>query len=150
MFVSRTREETDKLVDEEKSNRDVNKSIWAWFKGVMYIVVGVAILSVVLAEPQIYSVENFSNAVNIPSLFISFILVPLATNARAAATSDITASFRKKPRTTSLAFSSRFVPFLSSFEIVGFILNSDMLQSLKKICKSSCHAPGPRPWQSCK
>ncbi|KAL5736447.1 hypothetical protein ACOSQ2_031235 [Xanthoceras sorbifolium] len=82
----------------KRSNRDVNKSIWAWFKGVMYIVVRVAIISVVLAEPLIYGVENFSNAVNIPSFFISFILVPLPTNARAAATSDITAS---------LAFSER-------------------------------------------
>ncbi|KAL5738115.1 hypothetical protein ACOSP7_030876 [Xanthoceras sorbifolium] len=120
MFVSRTWEETDKLVDEEKSNRDVNKLIWAWFKGVMYIVVGVAILSVVLAEPLIYSAENFSNAVNIPSLFISFILVPLATNARAAATSDITASFRKKPRTTSLAFSSRSMMGVFLNNVVGF------------------------------
>ncbi|KAJ0045990.1 hypothetical protein Pint_04681 [Pistacia integerrima] len=103
-IYQKTWEETDKLVDNEKKNGEVEeKSIWAWFKAIMYMVIGIAMLSV-LAEPLIYSVENFSNSANIPSFFISFILVPIATNCRAA-TSAISAAYRKKPRTTSLAFS---------------------------------------------
>ncbi|XP_057460921.1 sodium/calcium exchanger NCL2-like isoform X1 [Actinidia eriantha] len=91
--------ETDLLVEE----RSVDRSYWAWTKAIMLLVVGVAILGV-LAEPLIDSVQNFSQSANIPSFFISFILVPLATNARGAI-SAITASSRKTPRTTSLTFS---------------------------------------------
>ncbi|XP_044507615.1 sodium/calcium exchanger NCL2-like [Mangifera indica] len=104
MFAQKTWEETDKLVDDEKSNGEVeDKSTWAWCKAIMYVVTGIVILSV-LAEPLIYSVENFSNSANIPSFFVSFILVPLATNFRAAS-SVISAAYQKKPRTTSLALS---------------------------------------------
>ncbi|XP_059661463.1 sodium/calcium exchanger NCL2-like [Cornus florida] len=98
-IYQRTWEETDMLMDE----RSVDKSPWAWIKAIMLLVVGIVILAV-LAEPLIESVENFSNAASLPSFFISFILVPLATNARVA-TSAIKASSRKKPRTTSLTFS---------------------------------------------
>ncbi|KAK6229350.1 hypothetical protein SCA6_018301 [Theobroma cacao] len=99
----KTWEETDKLVDEENSNGVVDASKWAWIKAIMYMVIGIIILAV-LAEPLIYSVQSFSEAAGIPSFFTSFILVPLATNARAA-TSAISAARRKKPRTTSLTFS---------------------------------------------
>ncbi|XP_044507194.1 sodium/calcium exchanger NCL2-like [Mangifera indica] len=103
-IYKKTWEEADKLVDDEKSNGEVeDKSTWAWCKAIMYVVTGIVILSV-LAEPLIYSVENFSNSANIPSFFVSFILVPLATNFRAAS-SVISAAYQKKPRTTSLALS---------------------------------------------
>ncbi|XP_044507498.1 sodium/calcium exchanger NCL2-like [Mangifera indica] len=108
MFVQKTWEETDKLVDDENSIGVVeDKSKWAWLKAIMYVVIGIAMLSV-LAEPLIYSVENFSNSANIPSFFISFILVPLATNFRAA-TSVISAAYQKKPRTTSLIYGGVFM-----------------------------------------
>uniref|UniRef100_A0A3N7FW04 EF-hand domain-containing protein n=1 Tax=Populus trichocarpa TaxID=3694 RepID=A0A3N7FW04_POPTR len=48
--------------------------------------------------------RNFSEDAGIPSFFVSFVLVPLATNARAA-TSAITTACRKKSITTSLTFS---------------------------------------------
>ncbi|XVE50149.1 hypothetical protein DITRI_Ditri01bG0138700 [Diplodiscus trichospermus] len=102
-IYQKTWEETDKLVDEERSNVVVNASKRAWIKAIMYMVVGFIILAV-LAEPLIYSVQSLSEAASIPSFFISFILVPLTTNARAA-TSAITAAWRKKSRTTSLTFS---------------------------------------------
>ncbi|KAI9403122.1 hypothetical protein POPTR_001G375300v4 [Populus trichocarpa] len=98
----RTWEEVDKLLKDEKTNA-VDKSSWAWFKAIMSMVLGVAILSV-LAEPLIHSVQNFSEDAGIPSFFVSFVLVPLATNARAA-TSAITTACRKKSITTSLTFS---------------------------------------------
>ncbi|CAK7350082.1 unnamed protein product [Dovyalis caffra] len=98
----RTWEEADKLLKDDKRNL-VDKSSWAWFKAVMSMVLGVIMLSV-LAEPLIHSVQNFSKEARIPSFFVSFVLVPLATNARAA-TSAITTACRKKSRTTSLTFS---------------------------------------------
>ncbi|KAF7141178.1 hypothetical protein RHSIM_Rhsim06G0204500 [Rhododendron simsii] len=92
-------EETDFLVE----GKTVDRSLWAWMKAIMLLVAGIAILAV-LAEPLIESVQSFSQSATLPSFFISFILVPLATNARGAI-SAITAARRKKPRTTSLTFS---------------------------------------------
>lgn len=97
-----TWEEVDKLLKDEKTNA-VDKSSWAWFKAIMSMVLGAAILSV-LAEPLTQSVQNFSEDAGIPSFFVSFVLVPLATNARAATTA-ITTACRKKSITTSLTFS---------------------------------------------
>ncbi|KAK3036296.1 hypothetical protein RJ639_031268 [Escallonia herrerae] len=92
-------EEIDKLVEE----KTIGMSIWAWTKALALLVLGVIILAV-LAEPLIDSVQNFSSTASVPSFFISFILVPLATNARVAI-SAIKSARRKKPRTTSLTFS---------------------------------------------
>ncbi|OMO92399.1 Calcium-binding EF-hand [Corchorus olitorius] len=102
-IFQKTWEETDKLVDEGSINGGVVASKWAWIKAIMKMGIGFIILAV-LAEPLIYSVHSFSEAANLPSFFISFILVPLTTNARAAI-SAIKAAWRKKPRTTSLTFS---------------------------------------------
>ncbi|KAM1311226.1 hypothetical protein PS1_007708 [Malus domestica] len=103
-IYQRTWDETDKLVDEEySSGGTVDKSKWAWMKAITYLVVGFVVLAV-LAEPLIDSVQDFSTAASIPSFFVSFVLVPLATNARQA-TSAIKAASRKTPRTTSLTFS---------------------------------------------
>ncbi|BFG29106.1 hypothetical protein CerSpe_153800 [Prunus speciosa] len=104
-IYQRTWEETDRLVDEEKSKGGsaVDKSIWDWLKAITYLVLGFVVLAV-LAEPLIDSVQAFSKAASIPSFCVAFVLVPLATNARQA-TSAIKAAFKKTPRTTSLTFS---------------------------------------------
>ncbi|CAN6561022.1 unnamed protein product [Malus baccata var. baccata] len=100
----RTWEETDKLVDEEKSSGGaIDESIWAWVKAITYLVLGFVVLAV-LAEPLIDSVQILSTAASIPSFLVAFVLVPLATNARQA-TSAIKAAAKKTPRTTSLTFS---------------------------------------------
>ncbi|KAK9265345.1 hypothetical protein L1049_027214 [Liquidambar formosana] len=114
----KTWEETDMLVDDDKRKGVVNeKSPWAWLKAIMFLVVGIVILAI-LAEPLIESVQNFSKAASIPSFFISFILVPLATTARAA-TSAIKAARRKKSRTTSLTFSEIYSGVFMN-NILGF------------------------------
>lgn len=69
----------------------------------MLLALGIVMLGL-LAEPLIQSVQNLSAAANVPSFFISFILVPLATNARIGI-SAITEARHKKQRTTSLTFS---------------------------------------------
>ncbi|KAL8189241.1 hypothetical protein R6Q57_028807 [Mikania cordata] len=84
----------------------VDRSSLAWTKAIMLLVLGIAMLAL-LAEPLIHSVQNASSAANIPSFFISFILVPLATNARAAISAIQTANQRKEP-TTSLTFSELY------------------------------------------
>ncbi|KAI3774956.1 hypothetical protein L1987_49521 [Smallanthus sonchifolius] len=84
----------------------VDRSSWAWAKAIMLLVLGIAMLAL-LAEPLIHSVQNVSSVANIPSFFISFILVPLATNARAAISAVQTTNQRKE-RTTSLTFSELY------------------------------------------
>ena len=81
----------------------VDRSGWAWTKAIMLVVVGIAVLAL-LAEPLIQSVQNVSNSAAISSFFVSFVLVPLASNARVAVSAIKTASQRKE-RTTSLTFS---------------------------------------------
>lgn len=61
----------------------VARSHWAWTKAIMLLMLGIAMLAL-LAKPLIHSVQKVSTGANIPSFFVSFILVPLATNARAA------------------------------------------------------------------
>ncbi|KAM5586188.1 sodium/calcium exchanger NCL-like [Rosa sericea] len=103
-LYQRTWDATDKLVDEEtKSGGPVDKSLWGWFKAISYMVIGFVVLAV-LAEPLIDNVQEFSGAAGIPSFFVAFVLVPLATNARQAA-SAISAASRQTPRTTDLTFS---------------------------------------------
>lgn len=58
----------------------------------------------VLAEPLIHSVQKFSSSANIPSFYVAFVLVPLATSARTAI-SAIRAVREKIPKSTLLTFS---------------------------------------------
>ncbi|XP_024159033.1 sodium/calcium exchanger NCL [Rosa chinensis] len=103
-LYQRTWDATDKLVDEEtRSGGPVDKSLWGWFKAISYMVVGFVVLAV-LAEPLIDNVQDFSGAAGVPSFFVAFVLVPLATNARQAI-SAIRAASRQTPRTTDLTFS---------------------------------------------
>ncbi|KAJ1423128.1 Sodium/calcium exchanger membrane region [Sesbania bispinosa] len=121
----RTWEKADMVVEEEQSKAVVDKSIWAWFKAIIYVVLGIAMLSI-LAEPLIESVHNFSNSAGLHPFFISFILVPLATNAREA-TSAIKEASHKKPRTTSLAISEIYGGVFMN-NIPGFLAISALLQ----------------------
>ncbi|CAK9182959.1 unnamed protein product [Ilex paraguariensis] len=86
-----------------EENSKIARYPWELTKATMLLVVGVVMLGF-LGEPLIKSVQNFSTSANVPSFFISFVLVPLASNARVAI-SAISMARRQKPRTTSLTFS---------------------------------------------
>ncbi|XP_012848571.1 PREDICTED: uncharacterized protein LOC105968479 [Erythranthe guttata] len=104
-------EETDKLVE----SKFVDKSPFAWIKAISLLVLGIVMLGL-LAEPLIHSVQSLSKAASIPSFFIAFIFVPLATNARITI-SAIGEVRRKKLNITSLTFS----------EIYGTVLMNNLL-----------------------
>lgn len=74
-----------------------------WFKAASLLLLG-TVIAAAFADPLVDAVNNFSTATSIPSFFISFIAMPLATNASEAVSAIIFAS-RKKKRTTSLTFS---------------------------------------------
>ncbi|KAK4439143.1 Sodium/calcium exchanger NCL1 [Sesamum alatum] len=95
----KTWEQTDKLVED----KFIDKSPLAWTKAITLLVLGIITLGV-LAEPLIQSVHDFSKAARIPSFYVAFIFVPLATTARIAV-SAINEARRKKLHTTSLTLS---------------------------------------------
>ncbi|XP_027926738.1 sodium/calcium exchanger NCL2-like isoform X1 [Vigna unguiculata] len=119
-----TWEEVDMVVEEKQSEAVVEKSTWAWFKAISHVVLGIAMLSI-LAEPLTESVHNFSNSIGLHPFFMSFILVPLATNAREA-TSAIKEASHKKPRTTSLAISEIYGGVFMN-NILGFFAISVLI-----------------------
>lgn len=72
------------VVKEKQSKAEVDKSInMGWLKAIIYVVLGIAMLFI-LAEPLVESAHNFSNSAGLHPFFISFILVPLPTNATKA------------------------------------------------------------------
>lgn len=75
-------------------------------KAVGLMVLG-TVIAAVFADPLVDAVDNFSDATGIPTFFISFIALPLATNASEAVSAIIFAS-RKKQRTSSLTFSELY------------------------------------------
>ncbi|CBI20223.3 unnamed protein product, partial [Vitis vinifera] len=75
---------------------------WITFKAVMMLLLG-TLIAAVFADPLVDAVDNFSDATSIPTFFISFIALPLATSSEAV--SAIIFASRKKRRTTSLTFS---------------------------------------------
>ncbi|XP_073280194.1 sodium/calcium exchanger NCL2-like [Primulina huaijiensis] len=95
----KTWELTDKLIDDKL----VDNSPLAWMKAISLLVLGIVILGV-LAEPLVQSVRSFSKATNLPSFYVAFVLIPLASNARLAV-SAIKEARKKKLQTTSLTLS---------------------------------------------
>ncbi|CAN1145860.1 Sodium/calcium exchanger NCL [Linum perenne] len=89
--------EGDEVADEVENPK------WITFKAVLMLLLGSAIAAA-FADPLVDAVDNFSAATSIPTFFISFIALPLATNSSEAVSAIIFAT-RKKFRTASLTFS---------------------------------------------
>ncbi|KAK9085455.1 hypothetical protein Sjap_025866 [Stephania japonica] len=103
-FHSKTKKEHNLLGNHsEEGEGSVGKSRWTTIKAVLMLLLGTAI-SAAFADPLVGAVGNFSSATRIPSFFISFIVLPLATNSSEAVSALIFAK-RKKQRTASLTFS---------------------------------------------
>ncbi|KAF8413791.1 hypothetical protein HHK36_001784 [Tetracentron sinense] len=99
-----TNKEHDLLGDQsDEVIEGVENPKWASYKAVLLLLLGTAIAAA-FADPLVDAVDNFSTATSIPSFFISFIVLPFATNSSEAVTALIFAS-RKKKRTASLTFS---------------------------------------------
>ncbi|WVZ72769.1 hypothetical protein U9M48_021178 [Paspalum notatum var. saurae] len=103
-YHARTRQEHDQLIDKsDEAVESVENPGWCIAKAVGLLLLG-AVIAAAFADPLVDAVQNFSNATHIPSFFISFIALPLATNSSEAVSAIIFAS-RKKQRTCSLTFS---------------------------------------------
>ncbi|CAH1444562.1 unnamed protein product [Lactuca virosa] len=87
------------------------------FKAIALLIIGIFMLTV-LAEPLVESVRKFSESIKIEAFYVSFILVPLATNARTAIAA-IRAASQKRHLTTSLTFSEIYHKVFMN-NILGF------------------------------
>ncbi|KAF6177163.1 hypothetical protein GIB67_025500 [Kingdonia uniflora] len=103
-FDLKNREEHDMLGDEiDEAVEGVEDSKWVSIKAGLLLLLG-TVVAASFADPLVDTVQNFSTATGIPSFFISFIALPLATNSSEAVSALIFAS-RKKKRSASLTFS---------------------------------------------
>ncbi|GMY31958.1 sodium/calcium exchanger NCL-like, partial [Fagus crenata] len=102
----RVREQEDLLdvgVQSDEVVEGGESSKWTSIKAVLLLFLG-TIIAAAFADPLVDAVDNFSDATSIPAFFISFIVLPLATNS-SEAVSAIIFSSRSKRTTASLAFS---------------------------------------------
>uniref|UniRef100_A0A5B7A0T4 EF-hand domain-containing protein n=1 Tax=Davidia involucrata TaxID=16924 RepID=A0A5B7A0T4_DAVIN len=106
-FHEQTKREHDLLGDQsDEVVEGVENPRWTSFKAVLLLLLG-TVIAAAFADPLVDAVDNFSSATGIPTFFISFIALPMATNSSEAVTAIIFAS-RKKQRTASLTFSELY------------------------------------------
>ncbi|CAN0921722.1 Sodium/calcium exchanger NCL [Linum grandiflorum] len=96
----------ERTVESDEMAEEVENPRWITFKAVLMLMLGTAIAGA-FADPLVDAVDNFSAATSIPTFFISFIALPLATNSSEAVSAIIFAT-RKKFRTASLTFSELY------------------------------------------
>lgn len=120
-------------------------------RAVLLLVLG-TLIAAVFADPLVDAVDNFSTATSIPTFFISFIALPLATNSSEAVSAIIFAS-RKKIRTASLTFSEVHLTPHSFVWSVHFMSVPNLLPMLRyaalwgsdhEQCPLPLSLPGPR------
>ncbi|KAF5200688.1 Calcium-binding ef-hand [Thalictrum thalictroides] len=103
-FHQQTKKEHDSLGNQNDEDAEGVQNVRRTsIKATLMLLLGTAIAAA-FADPLVDAVDNFSSATSIPSFFISFIALPLATNSSEAVSALIFAS-RKKKRTASLTFS---------------------------------------------
>ncbi|CAJ1957211.1 unnamed protein product [Sphenostylis stenocarpa] len=117
--IHQTWEDVEKVMEENQT-----KGASAWLTAIGYVVLGVTILSL-LAEPLIASVQKFSEKARISSFFISFILVPLATNFREATSAIKEASHKKSSNTSQTMYEIYGAVFMNN--ILGFVVISILI-----------------------
>ena len=103
--MQEAREQRNMLIDQidEAAVENIKNPASTCVTSILLLILGTSIAAV-FADPLVDAVDNFSIATKIPSFFISFIAMPLATNSSEAVSAIIFAS-RKTQRTASLTFS---------------------------------------------
>lgn len=104
LLWQQTKREHDSLGDQsDETVEAVENPRWNAIKAALLLLLG-TVIAASFADPLVDAVNNFSAATSIPTFFISFIALPLATNSSEAVSAIIFAS-RKKKRSASLTFS---------------------------------------------
>ncbi|KAF5176885.1 Calcium-binding ef-hand [Thalictrum thalictroides] len=98
-----TEEEQDLLMKEPNVQLPKNNPFWSYVKAASLLALGTCIL-LLLASPLTSTVVNLSSAANIPSIYISFILVPIVVNYRRAIAA-ISSILQRREQSASLTLS---------------------------------------------
>ncbi|KAM5586194.1 hypothetical protein ABKV19_005216 [Rosa sericea] len=108
-FHEQTKKEHDLVGADDQSNEvveGVDNPKRTSIKAGLMLLAG-TLIAAAFADPLVDAVDNFSDATSIPTFFISFIALPLATNSSETVSAIIFAS-RKKRVTASLTFSELY------------------------------------------
>ncbi|WOH11905.1 hypothetical protein DCAR_0831401 [Daucus carota subsp. sativus] len=100
--------DVDSMIHEKQVGQETYKLMltWGFNKALVQLILGFIMLTY-LASPLSLATRQFSNAVGIPSFFISFVIIPLAMQARKAIAAIFPAA-QKNKRTASLTFSELY------------------------------------------
>ncbi|KAL0011234.1 hypothetical protein SO802_006342, partial [Lithocarpus litseifolius] len=101
--LQKSTEEQQRLLAQKKESKGTNKSWLNYIKAAFLLILGTAI-TVLLAQPLMQTLEEFSTAVNIPSFLVSYVVIPLALNYRQTLKA-ITSARQKTEKAISLTFS---------------------------------------------
>ncbi|XP_041026691.1 sodium/calcium exchanger NCL2-like [Juglans microcarpa x Juglans regia] len=99
-----SRSEQQSLLTQKKEISTTTQKTWFnYVKAALLLLVGTAI-SVLLGQPLMQTLQEFSSNVNIPSFMVTYVVVPLALNIRQAL-ATITSAREKTEKAISLTFS---------------------------------------------
>nr|XP_023907314.1 sodium/calcium exchanger NCL2-like isoform X2 [Quercus suber] len=99
----KTTEEEIRLLAQRKESKGTDMAWSNYIKAAFLLILGTAI-TVLLAQPLMQTLQEFSTAVNIPSFLVSYVVIPLALNYRQTLRA-ITSARQKTEKAISLTFS---------------------------------------------
>ncbi|XP_059072568.1 sodium/calcium exchanger NCL2 isoform X2 [Cryptomeria japonica] len=102
-FHKKSKEELDALMDDDEESEPVDNQFKVYLKAGL-LLVGGAVIAGAIADPLVDTVADFSDAINMSPIFISFIAMPLANSEGISA---LTSASEKKKRTASLTYSEK-------------------------------------------
>jgi Ca2+/Na+ antiporter len=118
--LQKTSEEQKSLVAQKKETKSTYKGWLNYVKAGFLIVLGTAI-TIVLAQPLMETLQDFSSAVNISSFMVSYVVIPIAMNYRQVL-STITSAREKTEKAISLTFSEVYFSLKLIFHFIVSIL----------------------------
>ncbi|XP_023907314.2 sodium/calcium exchanger NCL2 isoform X2 [Quercus suber] len=99
----KTTEEEIRLLAQRKESKGTDMAWSNYIKAAFLLILGTAI-TVLLGQPLMQTLQEFSTAVNIPSFLVSYVVIPLALNYRQTLKA-ITSARQKTEKAISLTFS---------------------------------------------
>ncbi|KAM3748294.1 hypothetical protein ACB098_05G097600 [Castanea mollissima] len=99
----KTTEEQIRLLAQKKESKGTDMAWLNYIKAAFLLILGTAI-TVLLAQPLMQTLQEFSTAVNVPSFLVPYVVIPLALNYRQTLRA-ITSARQKTEKAISLTFS---------------------------------------------
>ena len=114
--LQKSTDEQQGLLAQKKESKGTDMAWLNYIKAAFLLILGTAI-TVLLAQPLMQTLQEFSTAVNIPSFLVSYVVIPLALNYRQTLRA-ITSARQKTENAISLTFSEVYFSPNSSFHLI--------------------------------